>query len=303
MNDHSPPAVSAVAPTSIGTRLRDGREAMGWSAAEAAAKLRVPQAIVEAIERDDFERLGAAVYARGYLASYARLLDLPLVLVDSALTRVDARPPALHSATHVSHGRYLFERYARRAVYIVLTASIVIPVVWLATEERLPVHPLSLRSLDAPPPAQTSNMEDGSAQSDGFDSVADAVGPPEALRGGTSSQSGDKVAVMASFAPFLGNRGAARDESVGDVGWRLVFRGDSWVEIVDRDGRRLEFGLIRAGSELRYDAGALARVALGNASVVEVSRDGQPMSLAPFQRANVARFAVSSGGELQPSGG
>jgi cytoskeleton protein RodZ len=276
------------------------------SVADMAARLRVSLAIVEAMERDDLDRLGATVYARGYLASYARVVELPLVLVDRVLQQHTTPLPVLHSTTHVSHGRFLIDRYARRAASIVLTASIVVPVVWLATEERLPVQPLALRSLDAP-------VLDSAADTmlrDGTTAELSTVGPPEFLAGGVEKLTAPAIdspaidsPVMASFTPFLNSRSAVRvDEPVG-AGWLLQFRGDSWVEIVDHDGRRLEFGVIRAGSERRYPAGSIARVALGNAGVVTVVRDGEPMPLAPFQRANVARFAVSSTGELSPAGG
>jgi cytoskeleton protein RodZ len=42
-------------------------------------------------------------------------------------------------------------------------------------------------------------------------------------------------------------------------------------------------------------------VALGNAGGVEVRRGAEALDLQPFRRANVARFAVSSDGSLQPS--
>ncbi len=276
---------------------------MQWSVAEVAGRLKLPVAIIEAIERDDLERLGASVYARGYLVSYARLVSVPVVVVDSAMQQIATPLPPLHSATHVSHGRYLVERYARRAASIVLTASIVVPVVWLATEQRLPVQPAALQSLESPTMADAADAT-GQAPPE---HASDFVGPPSGLAGAASvgpiATADLDSPVVASFAPFLGSRASAREEPAGVRGWKLVFRGDSWVEIVDRDGRRLEFGVIRAGSERRYPNGTLARVALGNATVVDVERDGEKLPLAPFQRANVARFAVSSDGELTPAGG
>ena len=305
---------------SLGTRLRAGREALGLSATEAATKLRVSLTIIEAIERDDLDRLGAPVYARGYLSSYARLVGLPIVVVSNAMqNQRDDPAPQLQSASNVSHGRFLVDRYTRRAASIVLTASIVVPVIWLATEERLPVQPVTLRSLQLVPAGTEVSQPQGTSHVD-----AAFVGPPAELAGVASKRSISSIsmpntvepdmAVVASFAPFMSGRSELRSESASEApssseevadndGWLLRFRGDSWVEITDHDGNRLEFGVVRAGSEKRYSSARLAKVALGNASVVEVIREGQPLQLAPFQRANVARFAVSSGGELKPSGG
>jgi cytoskeleton protein RodZ len=123
--------------------------------------------------------------------------------------------------------------------------------------------------------------------------------------------------VVASLAPFYSTTppetaatpepGDADAASIADPdqraesGWLLRFKEASWVEIVDRDGQRVEYGLIPAASERRYPAGSLARVALGNAGGVEVRRGSEALDLRPFRRANVARFAVSSDGSLQPS--
>lgn len=283
----------------IGARLRQGREKLGLTVAEAAAKLRLSTSVVEAMEAERFDVLGAAVYLRGYLGSYAKLVDLPLVVVDSAIARVAAAPPELRSATHVSQGRRLAERYARHAVYIVLTASIVVPVVWLATQERLPVDGSALRSLDVPPAATLPiQVAAGSASPAEW-------GPPESLAMPSQPAAGiasSEPPVVASFAPFMGQRSQSRTGDA-EAGWRLRFSGDSWVEVLDAQGRRLEYGLVRAGSERQFPAGSVARVALGNAGAVEVIRDGVVVPLAPFQRANVARFRVSSGGELEPAGG
>ncbi len=301
MNEVNPAAPPASHPASMGSRLRAGRESLGLTAAETAVKLRISLAIVEAMERDDLSRLGAPVYARGYLASYARLVDVPTLMIDSALREQEAPLAPLHSAAYQSRGRFLVDRYARRAASIVLTASIVIPVVWLATEERLPVQPSALRSLDV---TTIGSGQTGVALPPAA-SDATLTGPPDSLAGAPArvASTSDDTPVMASFAPFLSARPAPSADPVLESGWTLRFKGDSWVEIIDREGRRLDFGVIPAGSERHYPAGSVAKVAIGNAGVVEVLRDGEAQSLAPFQRANVARFAVSSAGELTPAGG
>ena len=60
--------------------------------------------------------------------------------------------------------------------------------------------------------------------------------------------------------------------------------------------------LLRAGDQRRYAQGEVGRVKLGDATAVEVQQAGSTVDLAPFQRANVARFTVSSEGSLAPVG-
>ena len=80
----------------------------------------------------------------------------------------------------------------------------------------------------------------------------------------------------------------------------LNFTGDSWVQVYAADGSTLEQGLLGAGQRRDYAAGEVARVVLGNSSAVQVQQAGQPVDLAPFSRANVARFTLSSDGSLAP---
>ncbi|RBC16655.1 DUF4115 domain-containing protein, partial [Xanthomonas oryzae pv. oryzae] len=50
-----------------------------------------------------------------------------------------------------------------------------------------------------------------------------------------------------------------------------------------------------------YSPGQVGRIVLGNASAVEVQQGGSIVDVRPFQRANVARFAVSSDGSVVPA--
>ena len=73
---------------------------------------------------------------------------------------------------------------------------------------------------------------------------------------------------------------------------------DDSVQVVGPDGEVLEQGLLPAGESRSYAAGEVARVVLGNAPAVKVLHAGKTVDLAPFTRANVARFTVSSDGSV-----
>jgi cytoskeleton protein RodZ len=78
----------------------------------------------------------------------------------------------------------------------------------------------------------------------------------------------------------------------------LRFRGESWVDIVDRKGAHIERGLVPAGTERRYADGNLAEVTLGNSTAVDVIASGSAVDLTPYREANVAHFTVSSEGRI-----
>ncbi|MGN6112271.1 MAG: DUF4115 domain-containing protein, partial [Luteimonas sp.] len=81
----------------------------------------------------------------------------------------------------------------------------------------------------------------------------------------------------------------------------LEFEGDSWAQVLAPGGQVLEQALMHAGERRAYAAGQVAGVVLGNAGAVRVSSHGHAADLAPYLRANVARFTVSSDGSLAPA--
>lgn len=60
-----------------GQRLRSGREALGLTQAEIAARMRLSVSYIRALEADDYDRLPKAAFVRGYIKNYAKLVNLP----------------------------------------------------------------------------------------------------------------------------------------------------------------------------------------------------------------------------------
>ncbi len=59
-----------------GQTLADSRESKGLSISDVATQLNVTQEIINGLERDDYSNLPPAIYTRGYLRSYANLLNI-----------------------------------------------------------------------------------------------------------------------------------------------------------------------------------------------------------------------------------
>ena len=76
----------------IGLRFRHAREKERWTLDLAAQRLKLPVAVLDAIEREDWARLGAPIFVRSYVGSYARLLGLPATLADEVVRGRPAPP-------------------------------------------------------------------------------------------------------------------------------------------------------------------------------------------------------------------
>lgn len=263
-----------------GARLREARNAAGLGVQEVASRLRMPVHVVEALEAGNWQVIGAGVFVRGQLRSYARLLGVDVEPFLDAVV-APAAPATLVSHAHTPRLQRLMENAGRRAVYVVITAAIAVPV-WLATRSHFNDAPPTTASLDAVP-AETVATEPEERPAQAPEPAADAASPAAMPQTGTP--------YVASLAPV-----ARAPQAAGKL--VLEFSGESWMQVVGGDGSTLEQGLMRAGDARSFDVAAVSRVVLGNASVVRVQQSGSIVDTTPYQRANVARFAVSSDGSV-----
>jgi cytoskeleton protein RodZ len=297
-------ATADVAERSLGEHLQAARMAHGWSCEEAAHRLRFPASVIRALEAERYEQIGYGIYLRGYLIKYLQLLDLPLVLAERVLKNYAEPPPLLRRGSSVSRSRDLITRYSGSALYLVLTAVIVVPAVLLATHGGLESGASRITPLDTTEP-----------------SAAGVAGPPLATLSPTAradrepapdaseASAPTEQPLTASMTPFpptapTANPSAATPPPPAEHQLSLRLSQPSWVEVVTADGAKLEFGLLPAGSVRSYPCTRTLEVRLGNVEGATVEIDGQRADLTPFRHANVAHFRLPAGSTtLTNSGG
>jgi cytoskeleton protein RodZ len=101
--------------------------------------------------------------------------------------------------------------------------------------------------------------------------------------------------------PTPATPGAATSIGSGAHVLSLKLAQQSWVEVIGADGRKLEYGMLGAGSERSYRTDGPLSVRLGNAQGAQLATDGAALDLAPFQRGNVAHVKLF--GSSGPSDG
>lgn len=76
-----PEPEASLFPTTVGEKLRGAREAQGIELSEIAARTRIPQRHLEAIERSNYASLPSITYAMGFAKSYARAVGADEVAI------------------------------------------------------------------------------------------------------------------------------------------------------------------------------------------------------------------------------
>ncbi len=291
-------------PISLGQRLSAAREVRGLSREEVARRLRITPSVIADIESDQWQRLGAAVYVRGHLTSYARMLEIPPVVVTHALKSLEEPAPPLVLAVSAGPSATIWRRYSSAATYVILTVLLAIPVFTLLDKRGFnstvpttaPIRSLSDSEFDAAN-AVTQQRALVPAQPD----VSEFVGPPTPT---TTSQGTTLAAdsdhgqgappLMASMTP-IGSRAAA---SAGAHRIELAFTNDSWLEIFDANDARLDYGMARAGERRVHTVDGPITMSIGNVNGAVLRVDGETVDLASFARLNVARLKLF---ESQPT--
>lgn len=293
---------------SFGRRLRAAREGLNLSRNEVGQRLRLPLRLIAQLEDDDYAGIDQGVYLRGYLSSYARLVGIPTVAADTVAS-ANVRTAPLVATGQMSRSRYLFDRYSVSATYLILTALIVVPAVWLATHGGLEQNLARTTSLDSPsaiqvPPMGQPQASDADSPDTTQQAAADAneSSPADAntALAVIEPPKQEQMPVVASMAPFATQAAmsvAPAPETTivraaGAHSLVVKLTAASWVEIIAADGSKLEYGILPGGVERTYTSDTPLSVRIGNAEGAEVSADGKVLDLAPFRHANVARLRV-----------
>ncbi|MDE2083636.1 MAG: DUF4115 domain-containing protein [Xanthomonadaceae bacterium] len=297
-----PPQMRLVAPAvaldaSLGQRLRAAREARGLCCEDAAHAIKLPASVLKALEAEQFERIGHAVFLRGYLSKYLQLLDLPQVLAERVV-REHAEPPPLTTNGTVSHPRYLYQRYSGSALYLILTGVIVVPAVLLALRAGFDQKLARIAPLDVPLPAVVTPVSEPRVAAPTNTAVASRPAP--AASATSVAVKPEEAPLVASMTPFPAaaesKPAVAAPPAVAPANrLHLSLTQSSWVEVVDADGKKLEYGLLPAGSERDYVSDKSVDIRIGNADGAALSIDGKPLDLASFRHANVAHLKIADG--------
>lgn len=149
-----PPAARAKGEASPGGLLRRRREKRALSVAEVAKRLHLDAGIIEALEKDDYARIASPVYARGYLASYARLVEADgeriMALFDSI---APVEPPAIAPAVKPPMQVSSPHQAVRMLSYLIALGLIVLFVIWYRGHFSVGTLPVDDVILDEAPPA------------------------------------------------------------------------------------------------------------------------------------------------------
>jgi len=278
-----------------GARLRAKRESLGWSVEQVADKLYLDARYIRALEQDRHAEIAAPVYVRGYLRSYALLLQLPADAIVECYTAADVDSKAAFSGP-AQFNRITAASSARARGWVILAFLVVgvagvVAYVWRApwvVGDSPPAQAEVSPSAAAPGP----ELEPAMTPEPDFDAAL----PPGQVPESAPLLSPDAGAGSSPFTSPAGERRLA-DAPQGML--LLRFSADSWAMVSDATGKELMYELVPGGSTRALEpVRPPLQVVLGNSPAVTVEYNGKHFDQSRYNRNRVARFTL--GGREAP---
>lgn len=277
--------------TGPGRHLRDARLAAEITIEELADDLHLDMQTVQQLEADDYTGLSAPIFARGYLRSYARALDLPPAPILEAFDNLGLRPPPLTpdvaSKTQARSSDLLV-----RMTTITVVAVLIGLVAWWQ-QQRVPPPPLSAAEAGAKTLAELTAPSAGVATPSTRPSPLPTTRAPELLAALKTETSEPGVLRQAATLEPAIDAAPAVDETGRDSGTVSIrFKHDSWLEAYDGDGKRLHYNLVRKGKTLELRGVEPMRVLIGYARDLSIQYNGRLFDYRPYVDSEIARFTL-----------
>jgi len=238
------------APMSLGERFRAAREERGLSLSDVAEQIRIRSVYLAAIEEENWSAIGAPVYIRGFIRTYARFLGLDSAEAVSQFNDQMGAPVASGGAAsapqHSSVGMGVGTAENRGLS----------PLIWIASLVALALIAFVVYLYLTPP--KTTPIAGGTA-------ATQAPGVPAA---GETTAPGSEA--TGSPGPSPSPTPIPSKETLA-----IHLTEPSWLRVTV-DGSVSAEGTFPAGTNKTFH-GKAALLRVGNAGGVEVTVDGKPL--------------------------
>lgn len=297
-----------------GKRLQLAREAQNLDVASVADQLHLSKATVEALEAEDFDKLPARVFVRGYYRNYARLVGVNEETINREF--IERCPDDECQGTLPATKQVRREVRSNHGIVRAVTWSLVVLLVvliglWIMKNVDWPENVPGPAGESVTPESELQPQTDTPAlmlpNDDTVSQPREGTVELEPIAETPVADSGNGV----GESPLDTERGLAEDTVVqearvhqpapeaivqpepkpkGEV--RISFDGDCWVDIRDSTRQFKLVGTMRAGDSRVLGGRAPFSIILGNYKAASMSIDGHAYDLSVHADGKTAKFKL-----------
>ena len=265
---------------SCGERLANKRSEKELSINQVAREIKIEPRVIEMIENNDFESIGAPVFVKGYLRQYSELVGLdPDLIIEkySAINSIEDSPPIVNDSVDQISKYVLTPKIILIAIFVILISFGVLATVFgiFGNNETVVIK------METEAESQESLLPSVTApQIDSSETQIDETFEME-----TETESQESLLTSTSNEFFT-------EENLMNL--TIIYSGLCWTEIFDANGERLFFGLGDQDREVNIDGVPPFDVMLGAAdNLLEIKLEGREYNVVDsIRRGEVLRFKV-----------
>lgn len=291
---------------SVGAALEAARLAKGLAQQDVSDSLRYSVRQIDALEKNTFDVLPDAMITRGFIRSYARLLEIdaePLLLSynqnvsrqsDNAISVQSSMRPVSLTQESQPWLKYLL---ASIVVLLFLLA-------WLFYVDYMPEQPSAELTGSADKPAEAASSVAETSQPLPEIALPAAQGAAEEMTESGSvatPPSGDSANSSASAAAPDISAAASQQVTLNanvepakssDKTVTMAFTAKTWVSVKDKSGKLVYEKMAQNGDYETVTAAPPLSVVIGNVNGIKLQLNGQHVDLTPNTKDNVARITL-----------
>lgn len=316
-------------PEGPGKRLRILREAQELGRTRAASLLHLDENKLEALEKDDYEKLPGSVFVRGYLKNYARLLNVP---ADQILAQYDRIKPAEERRPNLQVASIKDDIGSGHLLVRIMTWGMIIGVIamvaiWWRTQfdwtllsetrdesvdiitevditdrtglaslpnlfDNQPVEKDGETNLMLPP--LTSNEDHPDLMQEVTTTTQpisedEKIVPLPTTNSVPETETSDHTVVTPAIDSAV--QPSSSGATAGEIIIELI--DDCWVSIKDASGSFKIQNILKQGTQQVLKGDPPYKIVLGRASAVRLIVNGEVFDLAPFTQGDVARLTLN----------
>ena len=265
---------------SCGERLANKRSEKELTINQVAREIKIEPRVIEMIENNDFESIGAPVFVKGYLRQYSELVGLdPDLIIEkySAINSIEDSPPIVNDSVDQISKYVLTPKIILIAIFVILISFGVLATVFgiFGNNETVVIK------METEAESQESLLPSVTApQIDLSETQIDETFEMEA-----EAESQESLLISTSNEFFTAENLMNLTISFSDL---------CWTEIFDANGERLFFGLGDQDREVNIDGVPPFDVMLGAAdNLLEIKLEGREYNVVDsIRRGEVLRFKV-----------
>jgi len=278
----------------LGKLLTKAREKLSLSQKDIAFRLNLKEEIISALDTNDFDKLPAPTYVRGYIRSYARTVNLNADSLINIYEGIAEAPPEILPDVKPAVQASSRDTPVKAVTYLLTFTVAILFIAWWQGQHIVSTDFFS----------SVVKTSEGGEYPGGFTYTYNIVNHPETLYVSAIDELDDRelknmgiVDLAKSSESETGDISSTEDslnlnaqQYAGTLEMKLT--AESWIEVYDVLGKKLYVNLAKPGEKISLTGTTPLSVKLGNARAVSVNFNGKAFDTSKHSKAGVARFLL-----------